>query len=138
MAARGLRQEEAQKLLQQYGPNELPEARGVSLLARLLSQFVSPIIWLLLFALVFDIGVWLWEGGRGFPFEAIAIAAILFLYAGCVQNVEMALKMLEGVKAVQVHKEEQTVDVLFEPPATPLAIREQLLLGGYLAEPDPK
>lgn len=59
------------------------------------------------------------------------------LYAGCVQNVEMALKMVEGVRAVHVHKAELTVDVLFEPPATPLAIREQLLLGGYLAEPHP-
>ncbi len=59
-------------------------------------------------------------------------------YEGCVQNVERALMMVEGVKAVQVHKAEPTVDVLFEPPATPLAIREQLILGGYLAEPDPK
>ena len=58
--------------------------------------------------------------------------------AGCIHNVEMALKMVEGVRAVQVHQAEQTVDVLFKSPATPLAIREQLLLGGYLAEPDPK
>ncbi len=70
--------------------------------------------------------------------ERVTIHLQHVLYAGCVQNVEMALKMVEGVKAVQVHKEERTVDVLFEPPATPLALREQLLLGGYLAEPDPK
>jgi copper chaperone CopZ len=68
--------------------------------------------------------------------ERVTIHLQNVLYAGCVHNVEMALKMVQGVRAVQVHKAEQTVDVLFEAPATPLAIREQLLLGGYLAEPD--
>ncbi len=70
--------------------------------------------------------------------ERVTIHLQRVLYMGCVHNIETALKMLEGVKAVQVHQEEQTVDVLFEPPATPVEMREQLLLGGYLAEPDPK
>jgi hypothetical protein len=43
--------------------------------------------------------------------------------------------MIDGVKAVHVQKEELTVDVLFDSPATPLQMREQLLMGGYLAEP---
>ncbi len=54
---------------------------------------------------------------------------------GCVSNVKTALEMIVGVKAVHVHKEELTVDVLFDSPATPLQMREQLLMGGYLAEP---
>ena len=47
----------------------------------------------------------------------------------------MALEMIEGVRVAHVHKEALTVDVLYESPATPFAMREQLLLGGYLAEP---
>lgn len=53
---------------------------------------------------------------------------------GCAQNVRMALQMVEGVKAVHVHREELTADVLFEEPATPLKLREQLVTAGYLAE----
>ncbi len=43
--------------------------------------------------------------------------------------------MIDGVRVAHVHKEDLTVDVLYELPATPLEMREQLLLGGYLAEP---
>jgi copper chaperone CopZ len=53
---------------------------------------------------------------------------------GCVQNVKMALGMIEGVRAVHVHREEQLADVLYDPPATPVQIREQLLMAGYLSE----
>lgn len=53
---------------------------------------------------------------------------------GCAQNVRMALQMVEGVKAVQVHREELLADVLFEEPATDVQLREQLLMAGYLAE----
>lgn len=56
------------------------------------------------------------------------------LYEGCAQNVKTALMMVDGVRAVHVHREELLADVLYDPPATPLQIREQLLLAGYLAE----
>ena len=55
-------------------------------------------------------------------------------YAGCAQNVKAALEMIEGVKAVQVNREELVAEVLYEAPATPLQMREQLLMAGYLAE----
>ncbi len=42
--------------------------------------------------------------------------------------------LIEGVRAVHVHRDELTVDVLFDLPATALEIREQLLMSGYLAE----
>ncbi len=70
--------------------------------------------------------------------QTVTIRLQNVLYEGCARNVETALKMIEGVRAVQVHREEQTADVLYEPPATPLAMREQLLMGGYLAEGDSK
>ena len=54
---------------------------------------------------------------------------------GSVHNVKTALEMIDGVRVAHVHKEDLTVDVLYELPATPLEMREQLLLGGYLAEP---
>jgi copper chaperone CopZ len=53
---------------------------------------------------------------------------------GCAQNVKMAPMMIDGVRAVHVHREELLADVLYDPPATPLQLREQLLLAGYLAE----
>lgn len=56
-------------------------------------------------------------------------------YEGCAQNVRTALQMIEGVKAVQVNREELLAEVLYDAPATPLQMREQLLVAGYLAEP---
>jgi len=49
---------------------------------------------------------------------------------GCAQNVKMALMMIEGVKAVHVHREELLADVLYEPPATPLQLREHCFWRG--------
>ena len=57
------------------------------------------------------------------------------LYSGCVENVRTALQMIEGVKAVQVNRDELIAEVLYDAPATPLQMREQLLVAGYLAEP---
>lgn len=56
------------------------------------------------------------------------------LYEGCAQNVRIALEMIDGVRAVQVNREELLAEVLYEEPATPLQMREQLLLAGYLAQ----
>jgi copper chaperone CopZ len=53
---------------------------------------------------------------------------------GCVYNIQAALEMIEGVRAVQVHREELLVDVLYELPATPYQMREQLLSANYLSE----
>jgi Ca2+-transporting ATPase len=54
----------------------------VSVWNRLLRQFASPLIYILLFALGVDIALWAYEGARGVPVESIAIAAILVLNAG--------------------------------------------------------
>lgn len=40
---------------------------------RLLPQFMSPLIYILLFALALDLGLWGWEGALGVPFEFLAI-----------------------------------------------------------------
>lgn len=78
---RGLTQVEARNRLSQYGPNSLPEPKSPTVVARLVRQFASPIIYLLLFALAFDLGIWLYEGAIGFPLESAAIGVILTLNA---------------------------------------------------------
>ncbi len=78
----GLSSAEARERLRQYGPNALPEKKPRTIWQRFLHQFQSPLIYILLFALVVDIAVWVFEGGRGVPFESVAIAFILLLNAG--------------------------------------------------------
>ncbi len=76
----GLSSEEAAARLAEHGPNALPEAPPTPWWERVLRQLHSPIIYILLFALAFDILVWvLEEGGHGWPVESIAIFAILAL-----------------------------------------------------------
>ena len=78
----GLTSEEAGARLAKYGPNALPEKPPLSLWVRFVRQFQSPIIYILLAALVIDIVIWISEGAAGWPVETIAIAFILLLNAG--------------------------------------------------------
>ena len=82
MANSGLSQNEAQRRLAEYGPNALPETPPEPGWRRFLRQFQSPIIYILLFALAFDIVAWASEGGQGLPLESLVIAAILIINAG--------------------------------------------------------
>ena len=50
----GLSNEEAQTRLRQYGPNALPERPPTPLWWRFARQFQSPLIYILLFALMAD------------------------------------------------------------------------------------
>ncbi|MBO0720321.1 MAG: HAD-IC family P-type ATPase [Blastocatellia bacterium] len=78
----GLSSAEAQSLLQQHGPNSLPEKPPIPFWSRFLRQFRSPLIYILLFALALDLAIWVSEGASGLPVESIAIAIILLLNAG--------------------------------------------------------
>ena len=73
----GLKSREAAALLVSHGANELPESRPEPWWKRVLRQLRSPIIYILLFALAFDIFVWVMEDSEGIPFESIAIIIIL-------------------------------------------------------------
>ena len=79
---RGLSQVEARQRLAAHGPNSLPEAKVVNLWQRLIQQFKSALIYILLFALALDLALWLHEGAKQVPFESIAIGLILILNAG--------------------------------------------------------
>ncbi|MEQ1696420.1 MAG: HAD-IC family P-type ATPase [Hyphomicrobiaceae bacterium] len=78
----GLSQQEAIHQLARHGPNALPEGKGVSIWQRLAMQFKSALIYILLCALALDLVLWLHEGAKTVPYEAIAIALILILNAG--------------------------------------------------------
>ncbi len=78
----GLSSDVAARLLREVGPNALPTVTPPSLLRRFIRQFRSALVYLLLFALLFDLGTWLWNGAQAVPLEALAIGVILLLNAG--------------------------------------------------------
>jgi len=79
---RGLNAAQAAQGLARHGPNALPEAKPVTVLQRLVLQFRSPLIYILLVALLVDLGIWIAEGATGVPVESLAIALILIINAG--------------------------------------------------------
>lgn len=78
---RGLSSQEARIRLAEHGPNALPEALAATLWRRIARQFMSPLIYILLFALALDLSLWAYEGAEGAPFESLAIGLILALNA---------------------------------------------------------
>src|SRR5687767_1989624 len=78
-AAAGLTRDEARRRLTEFGPNALPSAKRPSLVRRLLGQFKSALIYLLLLSLALDLLAWVHEGARRVPVEALVILGILIL-----------------------------------------------------------
>ena len=97
----GLTSEEAKKRLREYWPNALPARPAQPFSRKLLRQFQSPLIYILLLALLADLLLWLYEGARGVPLESLVILAILLLNAllGAFQEKrsEEALKRLKAL-----------------------------------------
>ena len=79
---RGLSHAEAAHRLTKHGPNALPEGARVGLWQRLIRQFKSALIYILLLALILDLVLWVHEEAKTAPYEAMAIALILVLNAG--------------------------------------------------------
>lgn len=77
----GLTTAEASERLSRIGPNALPEPAHDPLWLRFARQFHSPLIYILLFALAFDLGLWFHEGAQAWPIEATAIGLILLFNA---------------------------------------------------------
>jgi Ca2+-transporting ATPase len=101
--AQGLTSAEARLRLVQHGPNSLPTPRAVAWWRRFVDQFRSPLIYLLLFALVIDLLIWSIEGHSALPLESFAIATILLLNAGLgvyqESKAEAALSRLKSLAA---------------------------------------
>ena len=71
-----------------------------------LHQFKSPLIYILLVALLVDLSLWFYKGSQGVPFEALAILTILLFNAGLgvwqERRAENALARLKALAAPQV------------------------------------
>jgi P-type Ca2+ transporter type 2C len=76
---RGLTAAEASARLERHGANELQRAEAVPSWRRLLTQFQSPLIYLLLAAVVVSLVAWVGDGAEGVPFDAVVILVILLL-----------------------------------------------------------
>ena len=77
----GLSSREAQNRLVRFGPNALPTGTKRTAFGRLLLQFRDVQVYLLLTAAAVSLLVWTVEHASGFPYEAIAILAIVLLNA---------------------------------------------------------
>ena len=78
----GLTREQAKERLREYGPNALPAPKRAGFVRRVVRQFQSALIYLLLLALALDLLAWWRDGASGVPVEALAIFAVLVLNAG--------------------------------------------------------
>ncbi len=125
---RGLSHEEARRRLAESGPNALPQAPPLPLWRRVARQLRSALIYVLIFALVVDLGLWIRAGAAGLPIESIAIAAILILNSvlGVWQEyrAEDALAKLRELEAPQVQ-------TLRDGRLTPIASHE-LVVGDVM------
>ena len=77
----GLATSEAERRLAIHGRNEMPSTPPVRWWQRFINQFHSPLIYVLLAALVIDLAIWS-SADTGWPFESMAIMVILVLNAG--------------------------------------------------------
>jgi potassium/sodium efflux P-type ATPase len=100
---RGLSRAEAQARLERYGPNLLEAAERVPEWRKLLRQFASALVYLLLAAIGVSLVAWVVEGGEAAPYDAIVIAAIVLANAvlGYVQEsrAEQAVAALQRLAA---------------------------------------
>ena len=78
----GLSTAEAEHLLVEHGPNALPETPPRPFWRRFVGQLRSPLIYILLFAVAFDFGMWIYERWEGWPVEGFVIAVVVLLNAG--------------------------------------------------------
>jgi Ca2+-transporting ATPase len=97
----GLSSQEAERRLEQYGPNELVETGGISPLRMFLEQFTDPMVIILLVAIIISVVSSTIEEGA--LIDAIVIAAIVIFNAifGFVQEYksEQALAALKEMAA---------------------------------------
>ncbi len=80
-AERGLTAQEVARRLAAVGPNTVASVPPVPTWKKLAAQFRSPLIYLLLAALIASLAVWAVEGATGWPVDAVVIGVILILNA---------------------------------------------------------
>ena len=107
--ARGLNRDEAERRLQQYGPNQLKSAPETPWWQRLREQFQNVLVIILLVAIVISMVEWLLQNPRqsALPYEAIIILAIVVLNA-----------MLGFIQESRAEKSVRALMALAAPEAT--------------------
>lgn len=80
-ARAGLASDEAQRRLAVHGPNEIAAERNVAGWRRMLAQFASPLVLLLVAAGAISLLVWFVEHRTGVPYEALVILVIVIANA---------------------------------------------------------
>src|SRR6185369_14921913 len=103
----GLSVAEARGRLEKYGKNELTAEKPVPAWRKFLAQFQDVLVVLLLVATLISAGLWLYERESAFPYEAMAIFAVVLLNAvmGYIQEsrAEQALASLRQMSAAHAH-----------------------------------
>ena len=101
----GLGNEEVSELRARYGENILPEQAEQSTFSKFLSQFKNPLVYILLFALLVDASIWLYEGASTFPLESLAILLILLANAslGLWQNLKSDVALAKLDRLTEPH-----------------------------------
>ncbi len=106
-AQSGLSQVDAQSRLETYGRNELTGKRPVPSWRKFLAQFQDALVILLLVATLVSTVLWLYEGDKALPYEAMAIFAVVLLNAimGFVQQAraEEAVAALREMAAARAN-----------------------------------
>ncbi len=92
VSERGLRREEAEHRLHKFGLNELKEEKKIHPLVILFEQFKSPLIWILLVALIISIVI-----GETIDASVIGVIIVLNAVLGFVQEYR-AEKAIEALK----------------------------------------
>ena len=102
-ARRGLSQAEAWARLDRHGRNELTAEKPVPAWRKVLGQFRDVLVILLLVATAVSAGLWLYERESAWPYEAMAIFAVVILNAvmGYIQQsrAEQAVTALRQMSA---------------------------------------
>jgi magnesium-transporting ATPase (P-type) len=80
-AEQGLDGEEARRRLAQHGPNVLRAKPATPAWRRWLAQFQDPLVYLLVAAVIIALAAWQFEGGHGWPVDALVIALVITLNA---------------------------------------------------------
>lgn len=98
---RGLSAEEAARRLAEYGPNELRGTPPVPRWRRFIAQFNSPLIYLLLVAIVISAVAWAMDDSHGEPVPVDAIVIALIVLLNAVMGYLQESKAADAVAALQ-------------------------------------
>lgn len=130
-AEQGLSAAEAERRLNEYGPNELRTTERESAFVRFLRQFADPLVYLLLVAIGISVVAWAAEGAEGLPIDGIVVAVIVLANAvlGFVQE-NKAADAVAALSAMTATRATVLRDgLMVSVPASEIVVGDVLVLG---------